>query len=153
MHTLSSSLAEDINSNTLQAYMFCFISALRNLSDISIAARLFWLGVGVSQAHPLLFATSTLLVEAAVSCLMRTAPGMNFPSYLLDMQTQTQDTSTSWEEFEDVLEVHFTEENFSFALSSLFAKGLQHQDTYEQTTSQWYPRPVCPLVYSKQKPS
>ena len=38
------------------------------------------------------------------------------------------------QDLEDLLEMHFTEENFSFALVSLFAKGLQQQDTYDATS-------------------
>lgn len=139
MQTVRINLADDINSNALQAYMLCFMSGLRDTADIDIAGQLFWIGVGISQAHPLLFATATLLVEAAVACLTRILPSQNIDisARLLNMSSKTRGLSVMWEEFEDFLDVHFTKENFSFAVASLFAKGLQHQDTAEQTTGEW----------------
>lgn len=135
MRNASASLAENINSNTLQAYIFCFISALQTCTDAHFAAQLFWLGIGTSQAHPLLFASSAALVEAAAACVSRCLEERrDFGIFLLRHRNISANLTASTEDLEELLETHFTQENFSFALVSLFAKGLHQQDTLEATT-------------------
>ena len=139
MQAVRTSLAENINSNTLQAYLLCFASAIKQCTDPEIAAQLFWLAVGTSQAHPLLFATSASLVEATVTSIMKceATQSQSLESYLLQQRNKTPDITNAGEDMDDLLETHFTEENFSFALVSLFAKGLQQQDTYIATTCEY----------------
>lgn len=137
MQAVRTSLAENINSNTLQAYLLCFANALKQCSDAELAAQLFWLAVGTSQAHPLLFATSAALVEAAVVCIKGSAAlahSDTLGTYLLQQRSTSSDLNIAGQNLDDLLETHFTEENFSFALVSLFAKGLQQQDTYAATS-------------------
>lgn len=72
-----------------------------------------------------------------MTCLVRELPSKNMgiSTYLLQERGSTQELLAASEELDDSLEVHFTEENFSFAVASLFVKGLQQQDTAEHTIS------------------
>lgn len=136
LQAIRTSLAENINSNTLQAHLICFAKAVKQCDSVEIAAQVFWLGVGTSQAHPLLFATSASLVESAVTCIFRklAKTSGSLEAFLLQQRNKTEDLAISGQDFDDLLETHFTQENFSFALVSLFAKGLQQQDTYDATS-------------------
>ena len=119
-----------MNSNTLQAYLICFTRFLQVSASPQRAAQLFWLGIGTSQAHPVLLAVSIRLLGAAAKCMARhgfdDAPGLH--AFLMAERKARPDVAAAAKDFDTAIEVDFTESNFAFAVAALLSKGLRQAD-------------------------